>query len=124
MTTLTDTLKSFVEHLGSAYFVYAGLILLVCGLPWLFIRRRVSNPDVRRLCSSLIVALAFAPSMIAGDLGGITVPAVMMIWQGFIGHFAPPLVITAGTILLLCGLLFIARSFLAICYSRRRRNDA
>jgi hypothetical protein len=123
MTIFTDTLKPFVEHLSSVYFIYAGVILLVCGLPWIAIRRRIANPDLRRMFSSLIFALAFAPSMIVGDVGAFTVPAVWMFIYGLRGNFVPLPFISVGLIALLWGVIFVVRSFIAICCKQGKHHD-
>jgi len=123
MNTFTDSLKPFVEHLTSAYFVYAGLILLILGLPWLATRKRFVNPDLRRSLSSLVFALAFAPAMLSGDVGTYTVPAAWMLISGLRGSFVPHPLISIGLIALLSAVIFAVRSFIAICGKQAKPHD-
>jgi hypothetical protein len=113
MFALTNLVKPFVEDLGSGYFIPAGVILFMGGLPWLFIRTRISNPDLRRFFSSLLFALAFIPSFIPVHNSTVSVPAILMV-KAIFPNPAAGLVI--GIIMLVWGVIFMVRSFTAICY--------
>ncbi|HZF00473.1 MAG TPA: hypothetical protein VE344_01110 [Methylomirabilota bacterium] len=107
------------------YLIHAVAILLLFGLPWLLIRRRITNLDFKRALSSLVFALAFTPSVFGGDLGIVGfVPAIEMLVRCLFGYFGPPFLFTIGSIALVWGLIFIVRSIFAMWQNRGKHHDA
>ena len=103
------------------YFFHGAAILVLCGLPWLFVRRSISNLDCRRALSSLILALAFTPSVFGGDMGIVGVaPAIELLVRRLFGNFGPPYLFSVGSIALVWGLILVVRSIFAMC---RKRGD-
>ncbi|MGA3163302.1 MAG: hypothetical protein ABSD77_03790 [Verrucomicrobiota bacterium] len=112
MSTLADAFIQFIK-MSSAYFTFAGVILIVCGLPWIFIRKYISNPDLRRLFSSLVFALALTPGGVPFHNTAILVPAILMVEA----IYPDPLCgLIVGIIILVWFVIFATRSLAAICY--------
>jgi hypothetical protein len=72
---LIDIFKNF----GLIYFLFAGVIFVVLGTPWIFARKRIHSFMLRRIFDSLLIALVFAPFVFAGDLATMTMPAICVI---------------------------------------------
>jgi hypothetical protein len=114
-----DTLTTIVEGFGVGYIIIAGAILLFFGLPWLLLKRGVQNHALRRLFSSLVFALAFAPSIYGFDLGAVTVPAVFVIlltMRGGLTFIA--LIWSAFSLVLLWGIIFGTWSLFSFIHKR------
>jgi hypothetical protein len=106
------------------YLIHAIAILLLCGLPWLLVRRRVKNIDFRRALSSLIFALAFTPSIFGGDLGIVGfAPAFELLVRRLFGYFGPPFLFSIGSIAFVWGLIFIVRSVFSMYQNRSKHHD-
>jgi hypothetical protein len=107
------------------FLFHAGAILFIFGLPWLFIRRQITNLDFRRALSSLILALAFTPSVFGGDLGivGFDPAFLMLVWRLF-GYFGPPFLFSIGSIALVWGLIFVVRSLFAMYRNRGKHHGS
>jgi len=103
------------------YVLISTTILVACGLPWLFIRRRISNQNVRRMLSSLIIALAIAPMSFAGDKGGFIVPAIILLPVGLMTDFALFL-FCLGVIVLFCGTIYIIQSLCCFFCKKEHGN--
>jgi hypothetical protein len=124
MLNLTDSFGPFLKNLHAAYFICAGVILLVLGLPWLWVRCHIPSPNVRRVWSSLILSLAFAPSILGGSEGGFTMPAISLLLMGALGYLVSfdICIFGAATIALIWGLMFIVRSLFGLYLSHRARR--
>jgi len=106
------------------YLIHAVPIMFLLGLPWLLIRKLIENLDLRRLLSSLVLALAFTPTVFGGDFGIIGfMPVIESLARGLLGYFPPPLLFSVGSILFVWLVIFAARSALAMCFDRSRGND-
>jgi hypothetical protein len=107
------------------YLIHAAAILLLCGLPWLLIRRRIANLDLKRASSSLIFALAFTPSVFGGDTGIVGfAPTIELLVRRLFGYFGPPVLFSVGSIILVWGLIFVVRSVFTMCRNRHNHHDA
>jgi hypothetical protein len=107
------------------YLIHATVILLLSGLPWLLIRSRITNLDLKRALSSLVFALAFTPGVFGGDMGIVGfAPAAELLMRRLIGYFGPPILLTVGSITFGWGLIFVVRSIFAMWHKRGKNPDA
>jgi hypothetical protein len=114
-----------IELMIAFYLIHAGAVLLMCAVPWILIRRRIANPDFKRALSSLVVALAFTPSIFGGDMGIVGfAPAIELLFRRLLGYFGPPVLFSLGSIALVWGLIFMFRSIFAMWYDRGKKHDA
>jgi hypothetical protein len=67
-----------IVSLGCIYLICVCGLLVVLGLPWFFVRSRITSRVLRCLCDSLVFALIFAPFVLAGDLATIPMPAIIV----------------------------------------------
>src|SRR5438477_9859496 len=118
-----DILTTMINGFGSAYFVIALPIFAACGLFWLAIRRRIHAARIRRVLVSLLLAVAFAPSIFGFDLGAVTVLALFIIALALIGGLGLiALCWSVASIAALWAIIFAAWSFIS-CYHAREKDN-
>ena len=124
---MANFINQFIGYFNNSclgYIIIASIILLICSLPWLFVRKYVRNLYARRLCSSLILAVAFAPGVFGGDIGVFIEPAIVIVVMKLVGYSVPSinLVISVLTILVLYGIIYLLQGLVAMYRSRQTKK--
>jgi len=119
-----DIFKTMINGFGSAYFVIALPIFAVCGLFWITIRRRIRAARTRRVLVSLLLAVAFAPSIFGFDLGTVTAPALFVIALALTGGLRfIALFWSVVSIVGLWAITFATWNLISCCHAKEE-NDA
>jgi hypothetical protein len=74
-----DYLRALVTNIHGFYFTVSLTLLILLGVPWLLLRKKIKSPDRRRIISTLIFSVAFTPGIFGGDKGGFTAPVVYLL---------------------------------------------
>ena len=124
MANFINQFTGYFNNSCLGYIIIASIILLICGMPWPFVRKYVRNLYARRLYSSLILAVAFAPGVFGGDIGVFIEPAIVIVVMKLMGYSVPPinLIISILTILILCGIIYLLQGLVAMYRSRQKKN--
>ena len=115
-----DYIDTVIKNVHSFYFIIAFSILTVFGLPWIAIRKKIKQADMRRRWSCLIFSLAFTPGIFGGDKGGFAAPVIYLIPYYSESFW---IVVGLGSIVIIWGLFYVTSSICSSCLTRSLKKN-